>query len=133
MNIRKITIGYIIFILIIVVIADQGDYLAILKDWVDKIPYGDKGGHLILMGLLSLAVNLSFQCNQWRLGQRTFLKGSVIVIILVTLEEISQLFISNRTFDWGDLLSDYLGIWVFGQLAWYLNSINRSVVDRNIN
>ena len=133
MNIRKITIGYIIFILIIVVIADQGDYLAILKDWVDKIPYGDKGGHLILMGLLSLAVNLSFQCTQWRLGQRTFLKGSVIVIILVTLEEISQLFISNRTFDWGDLLSDYLGIWVFGQLAWYLNSINRSVVDRNIN
>ena len=132
MNIRKITIGYIIFILIIIVIADQGDYLVILTDLVDKIPYGDKSGHLILMGLLSLTVNLSFRCSQWRVGQRTFLKGSVIVAILVTLEEISQLFVSNRTFDEGDLLSDYLGIWVFGQLAWYLNSTNHSVVDRDM-
>ena len=132
MNIRKITIGYIIFILIIIVIADQGDYLVILTDLVDKIPYGDKSGHLILMGLLSLTVNLSFQCTQWQVGQRTFLKGSVIVAILVTLEEISQLFVSNRTFDWSDLLADYLGIWLFGQLAWYLKPINRSVVNRDI-
>ena len=132
MNIKKITIGYIIFILVIIVIADQGDYVAILTDLVDNIPYGDKGGHLILMGLLSLTVNLSFQCTQWTVGQRTFLKGSIIVAILVTLEEISQLLVSSRTFDWSDLLADYLGIWVFGQLAWYLNSINRSVVDKNI-
>jgi hypothetical protein len=129
MNIRTITIGYIVFILIIIAIANQGDYITILTDWVDKIPYGDKGGHLILMGLLSLTVNLSFQCAQWTVGPHTFLKGSVIVAILVTLEEVSQLFVSNRTFDWGDLLSDYLGIWAFGQLAWYLNSTNRSVRD----
>ena len=132
MNIRKITISYIIFILIIIVIADQGDYVTILTDWVDNIPYGDKGGHLILMGLLSLTVNLSFQCSQWTVNRHTFLKGSVIVAILVTLEEISQLFISSRTFDGGDLLSDYLGIWVFGQLAWYLNSTNHSMVDRDM-
>lgn len=133
MNIRTITIGYIIFILIIIVIANQGDYITMLTDWVDKIPYGDKGGHLILMGLLSLTVNLSFQCAQWTVGQHTLLKGSVIVAILVTLEEISQLLVSTRTFDWGDLLSDYLGIWAFGQLAWYLNPTNRSVIDRDIN
>jgi hypothetical protein len=130
MNIRKITVGYIIFILIIIVIADQGDYIAILTDWLDQIPYGDKGGHLILMGLLSLMVNLSLQCTRWRVGQHTFLKGSVIVAVLVTLEEISQLFVSGRTFDWSDLLADYLGIWLFGQLAWYLKPTNRLVVDK---
>jgi polysaccharide biosynthesis protein VpsQ len=133
MNIKKITMGYIIFILMIIVLADQGDYIAILKDWVDMIPYGDKGGHLILMGLLSLTVNLSFKCTLWTVGQHTFLKGSVIVAILVTLEEISQLFFSYRTFDWGDLLFDYLGILGFGQLAWYLNQVNHSVTDENMN
>ncbi|BAP55674.1 hypothetical protein THII_1377 [Thioploca ingrica] len=133
MNIKKITIGYIIFILMIIVLADQGDYIAILKDWVDMIPYGDKGGHLILMGLLSLTVNLSFKCTLWTVNQHTFLKGSVIVAVLVTLEEISQLFFSYRTFDWEDLLFDYLGIWAFGQLAWYLNQANHSVTDENMN
>jgi VanZ family protein len=116
----------------IIVLVDQGDYLTMLKNWVDMIPYGDKGGHLILMGLLSLTVNLSFKCTQWTVGQHTFLKGSVIIAILVTLEEISQLFISSRSFDWGDLLFDYLGILAFGQLAWYLNQANHSVTDKEI-
>lgn len=37
--------------------------------------------------------------------------------ILVTIEEISQLFIRGRTFDWTDLIADFLGIFIMGELA----------------
>ncbi len=51
--------------------------------------------------------------------------GSLIVALVVMLEEFSQLFIRYRSFDLTDLLFDYAGIFHFGQLACYLT--NRSV------
>ncbi len=119
-NIKRITALYIFLILLIIAFANQGDYIHILKHLVKGIPYGDKWGHFVLMGLLAFFVNILLQCQKWKLFQLSFLKGSVIILIIVTFEEFSQLFIENRSFDWLDLTFDYLGIFVFGQLAWYL-------------
>lgn len=120
-NIKRITILYLILIVLIIVVANQGDYIYYLKTLVDLIPYGDKWGHFILMGLLAFFVNLLLTCEKFQLFKLSFLKGSIIVFLFVTLEELSQIFIANRAFDWQDLLFDYLGILVFGQLAcWYL-------------
>jgi VanZ family protein len=72
------------------------------------------------MGLLAFFVNLLLNCKKIKVFQVSVLKGSVIVLIIVTLEEFSQIFIDNRSFDLLDLTFDYLGIWVFGQLAFKL-------------
>jgi len=120
-NIKIITALYILLILLIITLANQGDYLYFIKIFIDKIPYGDKLGHFLLMGLLAFFVNLLFKCAEFKVLKLSFLKGSVIVFFVITLEEFSQIFIETRSFDLGDLGSDYLGILVFGRLAWYIN------------
>jgi VanZ family protein len=55
------------------------------------------------------------------------LKGSLIVAVIVTLEEFSQLFLHNRGFSLVDLAADYVGIILFGQLAAYINAQHEPV------
>jgi VanZ family protein len=45
------------------------------------------------------------------------LLGSLLVLVIFTAEEISQLFIRGRHFDWSDLAADVLGIAVADWLA----------------
>ncbi|EDN65872.1 conserved hypothetical protein, membrane [Beggiatoa sp. PS] len=116
-NIKRITILYLVLILLIIAFANQGEYIHILRYLVSSIPYGDKLGHFILMGFLAFFVNLLLNCKKIKVFQVSVLKGSAIVLIIVTFEEISQIFIDNRSYDLLDLTFDYLGIWVFGQLA----------------
>ena len=130
-NIKRITALYIFLILLIIAFANQGDYIHILKDLVKTIPYGDKWGHFILMGLLAFFVNLLLEAKQFNLFRLSFLKGSAIILIIVTVEEFSQLFIENRSFDWLDLTFDYIGIFVFGQLASYLIQRKKSAATDN--
>jgi len=46
-----------------------------------------------------------------------YLLGSLIVLVIVTIEEISQIFIRGRTFDVGDLVADAAGVIIFGEIA----------------
>ncbi|WP_141699464.1 VanZ family protein [Candidatus Marithrix sp. Canyon 246] len=118
---KLITIFYVCFILFVIALANQGE-LGILAVIVYEVPYTDKLGHFILMGLLAFFLNLSLKCSTISILNSTFLKGSIIILILVTLEEISQLLVETRTFDLMDLFADYLGIFVFGRLALYFNA-----------
>lgn len=126
MNIKRLTALYIIFILLLLVIVDQGDYRAVLKPFYD-FPNGDKVVHVILMGLLALLVNLNFHCAQFKLFNLRILTGSALVLAIVFLEECSQLFIEGRTFDLWDLFSDVVGIVLFGQLALRFSRSHSSV------
>lgn len=81
------------------------------------IPYFDKIGHFLLMGGLSFFVNLVWHGKTVSLGPLPVLAGSLLVSLIVTIEEFSQIFIGGRAFDYGDLAADYLGIFIFGQLA----------------
>jgi len=121
MNMKLITIFYVCFILFVIALANQGE-LGILAVIVYEVPYTDKLGHFILMGLLAFFLNLSLKCSTISILNSTFLKGSIIIFILVTLEEVSQLLVETRTFDLMDLVADYLGIFVFGRLALYFNT-----------
>lgn len=79
-------------------------------------PYGDKVGHFVLMGLLTVAVNvlLPRRISQRGIdvGSWILLPGSLLTALGVTLEELSQLFFSARTFSGVDLLFSFLGILV---------------------
>jgi len=119
MKIRLIALIYIIALVAIIFIADLEQYRHLLQP-IRGIPYGDKVSHFLLMGLLSFLVNLSFSCSRAKILGLYFLKGSLIVAVIVTLEEFSQLFFKYRTFDLVDLLSDYLGIFLFGRIAYFI-------------
>lgn len=109
------TLGYLVFVIAIIAIADQGNY-AFVFNWLHSIPYGDKFGHFFLIGLLSLLINLSLGCARFELWGINFFKGSIIVLVIITLEEFSQVFIPSRSFDLGDLAANTLGILCFSYL-----------------
>ena len=44
--------------------------------------------------------------------------GTFVMLLLATLEELSQRWLSNRTLDAGDLACNYLGILIIGHLPW---------------
>ncbi len=96
-------------------LAIQGGYFQFLK----RVPVGDKIGHFILPGILSYLINMALSCVRVRILTRGVLKGSLIVALVMTLEELSQLFLVTRQFSLYDLLFDYLGIVAFGWAAMY--------------
>lgn len=120
MRIKILAFLYIALLIMIVWLADHREYHHAF-DLVRALSYGDKVGHFLLMGLLAFVVNLALKCKSWRIFDVRFLSGSVIVLIFVVIEELSQLFIRYRTFDWFDLLADGIGIFFFGRLAAYLS------------
>ncbi len=81
------------------------------------IPFGDKCGHLILPGVLSFLLNSALCCRTTRVVGIRLLVGSLIVYLLAFAEEFSQFWLAARNPDIYDLLSDIIGIYVFGVLA----------------
>lgn len=119
MKITWITIIYFLLLICIIYLADHHQYHTLFTV-VRSMPGGDKSGHFLLMGLFSFLVNSTLSCRILNVRGRHLLLGSVLVFLLVTLEEISQRFVRYRTFDLVDLLFDYVGIWVFGKAALFL-------------
>lgn len=103
---------YILFLVGIICLADLKGTQYLLA-FTGDIPYGDKIGHFMLMGIFSFLLNLIFDCRKIY----KIMLGSLIVLLLVTAEEGSQIFIAGRTYDFGDLIFDYAGIFIFGEVA----------------
>jgi len=81
---------------------------------VQRVPLGDKAGHFVLFGTLSFLLNWIMRAQVFRVCRFSVLRGSAILMVIVFLEELSQLCFRSRTFDFYDLLADALGIWFFG-------------------
>ena len=115
-SVKILTACYVIILAVIIFVADRKS-TAYLLNFIGNIPFGDKIGHFVLMGVLSFWVNLLLNLRTVGIGKIRYLLGSVIVLGLVTIEEFSQLFIKGRTFDKTDLIADFIGILIFGELA----------------
>jgi len=113
----KIFLGVYIFVLAFIIFLADRKGTRYLLNFVGNVPYGDKLGHFLLMGGFSFLLNMVLSARKFRVWKIEYLAGSVIVLVVVTLEEISQKFVAGRTFDWGDLVFDFLGIFLFGELA----------------
>lgn len=116
---RLLFAGFCLFLLEIVSAANRG----MLPLWALRIvhlPLGDKLGHFLLMGGFSFGLNWLAQGATVRRLGRDWLVGSAVAVVVVTLEELSQLFIITRTLSLTDLLADLAGIWLFGRLALWL-------------
>lgn len=116
---KYLTILFTVILILIVIAANLGlaPTLFVFLTW---IPYGDKLGHFVLVGILALLVNLSLHGSRVRIGSVAVLKGNLIVAAIVTIEEFSQIFIEFRGFSLIDLAFNYAGILVFGALAAHL-------------
>lgn len=79
-------------------------------------PGGDKVGHFILLGIASFFANQVLYPRHFLVFGKVFFVGSLIVLVAITAEEISQMFIVSRTFDLIDLSCSYLGV-IAGDVA----------------
>ena len=125
-----LTAAYGLFLIGLIVVANSGRAIPELLSVVRSVPGGDKTVHFVLGGTMALLLNLSLRAAHWRLGPLPIQKGSVLVVLLGTLEEFSQLAVRHRSFDLEDLAWDYAGIAVFGQLgAWIYIAAGRLAAD----
>ena len=89
----------------IIVIADRGE-AGRMWEFVGKVPCGDKLGHLLLVGTLTVLLNLNLKRRPCGL----LMLGSVVVLAGMTLEEGSQMFFPQRSFDGFDALANVVGV-----------------------
>ena len=105
-----------LFIITIIVLANKG-MLGILG-FVNQIPYGDKIGHFVLYGILTLLIDLAFFRSRpdlsWNL---VVFRVAFVLALLIGLEEYSQKFIPSRTFSLVDLAFGYVGVLFFSWVA----------------
>lgn len=104
------------FIVLIIILADAGRLQFL--DGMNQIPFADKAGHFLLYGILALLVNLAlFRSSPVQSRRRILWITGLCLGVLIGLEEISQRFFVQRSFDLLDLASSYLGVAFFSWLA----------------
>ena len=84
---------------------------------VRQIPGGDKTAHFLLVGVLALLLNSAMNASTVRIAGLTFLKGNLILVLLATAEEMSNLVQPGRSYSLVDLQFNYLGIFACGWLS----------------
>lgn len=118
---KIISVLFSIFILAIIVLADNGSlprWLHVLYDF----PNGDKLGHFILYGLLNFFITRAFLSSRLSKSRSwATLSVGLILSLLIALEEWSQQFFSTRTFDLMDLLASLAGVLLGGWAAYKIN------------
>ena len=81
------------------------------------VPGSDKAGHFVVMGLLAMVLVWAFAGTTWRGFRLTGVTCLAATLLLVSLEETSQLIIPGRTFSWLDLAYSWAGVLVLGGLV----------------
>lgn len=113
---KWLAILFALFIALIVILADTGN-LGVLG-FINQIPYGDKAGHFLLFGILTLLLDLTFiRSLPNRNPKLVALSTGLILALLIGAEEYSQQFFTSRTFSLLDLAFSYLGVIVFSWVA----------------
>ena len=115
--IKWLAIVFALLIILIIFLADIGALPHFLQFWKD-LPYGDKAGHFLLYGILTLLVDLAlFRSRPNRSRRLLTVTSGLILALLIGLEEFSQQYFADRTFSLMDLAASYLGVIFFSWLA----------------
>lgn len=118
--ISLISVIFLGFITWIIYLANTAQNSIFFK-FVASIPYGDKLGHFCLFGFLTLGANFAFKLKSYKLLSFNVYIGSIAVLLLVLIEELSQYFIPSRTLDATDLLADILGVITFSLITKFIS------------
>lgn len=110
-----------LLIVLIIVLANT-DNLGFLRI-LNQIPFGDKAGHFILYGILTLLIDLALFQTLRNLSRRLIvLRVALILSLFIGIEEFSQQFFPSRSFDLIDLTFSYIGVAFFSWLALRIKS-----------
>ena len=114
---RSLTAIYILLLGIIVIGADLG-ILSPFSIWLHHIPFGDKTCHFVFVGLLSFFVSASLSANlNWKRKRSVVLSTILVLVILTSLEELSQTMLAYRSFSPLDMFANIAGACIFGSFA----------------
>ena len=116
-NVARLATGIFLTALIFIVLVANAGQARHYFGWFLAMPGGDIIGHFGMMDAFSFLVNYWLRCRRVRVGHFTPLLGTLIVAVVVGLEEFSQMFVLTRSFSLLDLGADLLGIVIFGRLA----------------
>ena len=114
---KWLAILFAIFILLVIILADAG-VLAHYVGFIYAFPFGDKAGHFILYGILTLLIDLAFfRARPDQSRRQLAVMCGLVLALLIGLEELSQQHFSSRTFDLVDLTFSCLGVIFFSWVA----------------
>jgi VanZ family protein len=109
-------------LIVAIVVGANADVLPGLLERLTNFPGGDKTAHLILFGILSFLLNKSaLILFPKRNPARLVLTVSLLLAILIGLEEWSQSLFPARTMSFSDLFASLAGVFVFSLLAAWTN------------
>ena len=128
---KFIALLFFIFLCGIEFMANTGQDI-IVNDIKNAIPFGDKVGHFGIYGLLTLFANYAFKFRHFA-GKVMNQYGAVLVIVISTAEEFSQLFLPMRTFSLLDIMANFSGVLVFTLLSMHLGKNSRRYNQRLLN
>jgi len=98
--------GFILWIIYQVNVGQHNIFVELAKG----VPNADKVFHCILFGVLTFLANFAFHLKTINLKFLKVYLGTVLVLIFVSLEELSQAFIPSRRLDLKDFYADCIGI-----------------------
>jgi VanZ family protein len=107
---------FFLFILWVIYMANIGAS-TVFFDLVKMVSLGDKIGHVVLFGLLTLGLNMSLDYRSLPGGNTGLLLGSCLVFAFAIIEELTQQLCPTRTFDVADLMADVAGITLFSLIS----------------
>ncbi|WP_371187485.1 VanZ family protein [Thalassotalea maritima] len=114
-------IGFVVFVAWVLYIANTGQQAMFSWLLVD-IPYGDKVGHF---GLFSTLTILAIWASNFRvvyIWRIPCYWATLVVLLFVAIEELSQYFIPSRRMDIYDFYADAAGIILASLLATLLHA-----------
>lgn len=116
---KRLIILYALFLLIVLILADSGKSVYLFTI-LAHVPFGDKLGHFILIGMMSFLLTLATDTKVVTIRGISLWKGPFWLAVVITFEEFSQIWLDNRGFSLLDLAFDFLGILVFAKTASWL-------------
>jgi len=115
----RVTVLFTLFLFALIVLADMGKLEFLL--WImNRFPLGDKIAHFFLVGILSFLVNRTVMrlLSPRQSPKLILMIATLFLLVIFTIEEISQIPIMNRDASLSDLAANYAGILFFAFLAW---------------
>ena len=85
--------------------------------FIERHPGSDKLGHIFLIGTLAFTLNYALRARTVPLKCCRVQLGGLIVAVVMTIEECSQIWIPSRNFDLLDLAANYASILFAGWLT----------------
>lgn len=108
-----VTALFVVAFALIIASADARQMPAFIKA-LYAFPEGDKVGHVVMMGALSLLVNATVASRGGVNVRRRMFIATLILTGIVALEEVSQHFFAGRTMALDDFACSLIGLWVVG-------------------